>query len=88
MVENVTPGWRFVHIGPEGDGITIDGITVWDTHWANMERRIIVAHAQYPNQRHSMHTYRASMTGHTLDFAAGEFSNGVWGFFVPDSAIQ
>jgi hypothetical protein len=83
-VEAVTSGWRFVHIGTEGDGVTIDGISVWDMRWVPTRHRITVAHPQWPNERHVMWTYRVDAAGRAVDFAAGEFSNGVWGFFVPD----
>jgi hypothetical protein len=83
-VEALTPGWRFVHIGVEGDGIAIDGISVWDVSWVPTGDRITVAHPQYPNQRHSMWTYRVDASESAVEFAAGEFSNGVWGFFIPD----
>jgi len=45
---------------------------------------ITVAHPSYPAQRHTMFTYEAVAPSGTVAFAAGEFSNGVWGFFVPD----
>jgi hypothetical protein len=82
-VEAVTPGWHFVHIGTEGDGVTIDGIAVWDILWVPTHDRITVAHPQYADQRHPMWTYRVDVLGRAVEFAAGEFSNGVWGFFVP-----
>ena len=83
-MELVTPGWRFVHIGFEDDGIAIDGVGIWNASWAATGHQITVAHPQYPNQRHSMSTYRVDASGRAMEFAAGEFSNGVWGFFVPD----
>jgi hypothetical protein len=46
--------------------------------------RITVAHTQYANQRHVMTTYRIDDSEIAVNFAAGEFSNGAWGFFVPD----
>ena len=73
-----------MHIGTERDGVTIDGISVWDMRWIPTRTRITVEHPQWPNERHSMWTYRIDSSGRTVDFAAGEFSNGVWGFFVPD----
>jgi len=79
----VTPGWRFVHIGPEGDGAAIEGIRVWETPWIPTRERITVPHPQYPNQRHAMWTYRVVTLERSVEFAAGEYSNGVWGFFVP-----
>jgi hypothetical protein len=80
----LTPGWWFVHIGTEGDGVPIDGVSVWDVRWVSTRDRVMVTHPQCPNQRHSMWTYRAETSGHAVEFVAGEFSNRVWGLFVRD----
>lgn len=84
----VTPGWRFLHIGIEGDHFLLDGIDVWEARWVSAHGRVTVAHPSYPKQRHTMLTYWLSGPGRTLELAAGEFSNGVWGFFVPDGGIR
>ena len=80
----VTPGWRFLHIGIEGDHFLLDGIDVWETRWVSAHGRVTVAHPSYRNQRHAMFTYRLSQSGRPIEFAAGELSNGVWAFFLPD----
>ena len=82
----VTPGWDFVSIGFENDPVDIGGgVNPWSRsgEWRSTGREITVAHPSYPQQRHSMHVY--VLSGHDLDvtFAAGEFSNGVWAFFIP-----
>lgn len=80
----VTPGWRFVSIGLEGDPTDIGGVNPWEVKWTSTGGRITVAHPSYAEQRHTMFTYEALAPSGTVTFAAGEFSNGVWGFFVPD----
>jgi hypothetical protein len=83
-VTPVTPEWRFVSIGFENDPIDIGGgINPWLGTWLSLYRRIVVGHPQYPRQRHDMDTYQLAGTDPPVVFAAGEFSNGVWGFFVP-----
>jgi hypothetical protein len=84
-VDDITPDWQFIHIGVEGDHVSIQGLNPWSTpNWRWVEAEIVVAHPSYPHQRHKMNVYEAeSDNGSSVVFAAGEFSNGVWGFFVP-----
>lgn len=83
-VPPVDPGWRFVGIGFEGDPVDIGGgIDPWKVEWTSTHGRIVVAHPSYSSERHVMFTYEVAGSDPTIAFAAGEFSNGVWGFFVP-----
>lgn len=84
LVDEISPGWRFLHIGFEGDGVEVNGVRLWESQWVSTGGRITVAHPQYPNQRHVMTTYRTDGTETAVNFAAGEFSNSVWGVFVPE----
>jgi hypothetical protein len=81
--EPITPGWRFVSIGFEGAPAEIRGVDVWSSEWSSTGGRVTVAHPSYPAERHTMFTYEVDVDGGTVSFAAGEFSNGVWGFFEP-----
>jgi hypothetical protein len=81
-MEQVTSGWRWVHIGHEADGVEIAGLRLWDIPWGRSLGRIVVAHPSYPEQRHAMDGYRTPEGA--VDFAAGELSGGVWGFYEPD----
>jgi len=44
---------------------------------------IIVSHPGYPDERHPMRVYELREGDRVVRFAAGEYSNGVWGFYVP-----
>jgi hypothetical protein len=80
---NVTPGWGFISIGFEGASVDVHGFDPWQCEWSRCaDETITVAHPSYPHQRHTMFVYRLAEAPH-VRFAAGEFSNGVWGFFVP-----
>lgn len=83
MVDRVTPGWAFVHIGFEGDDVEIRGVNPWKAKWVPRLFQITVAHPSYPAQRHTMWTYEIPGPDSIVVFAAGEFSNGVWGFYEP-----
>ena len=81
----VSVGWRFVSIGFEGDPTDIGGgLDPWTVDWGPTTGWIVAAHPSYPWQRHSMAVYEPEARGRRCTFAAGELSNGVWGFFVPE----
>lgn len=80
----VTPGWRLLHVGFEGDDVSVTGINLWEVgSWTSTGARITVAHPSYPAQRHTMQVYVLDPRDAGSLFAAGEFSNGVWGIYVP-----
>jgi hypothetical protein len=80
---NVDQGWRFVSIGFEGQPTDVAGVNPWEVKWTATGSRITVAHPQYPSQQHQMFIYEVTGSVPPIRFAAGEFSNGVWGFYVP-----
>lgn len=84
--QEVDRGWRFVSIGHEGQQTDVAGVNPWEVEWTATGSRITVAHPQYPAQRHAMSIYEVTGSVPPMRFAAGEFSNGVWGFFVLDPA--
>jgi hypothetical protein len=83
-MDTVTPGWAFVSIGFEGGDVDLDGVNPWSSTWVRLGERITVAHPSYPAQRHTMLTYEVPGPDGPVVFAAGEFSNGVWGIFRPE----
>lgn len=80
----LTPGWRFVSIGFWSDPVDVRGVDPRTFDWGRTKGWIVVAHPSYPHERHSMFVYELADQTPPLVFAAGEFSNGVWGFFVPE----
>ena len=83
VMESASQGWRFVSIGWEGDTTDVGGVNPWDVKWTHTDRRITVAHPSYPSQRHTMFINEVAGSIPAITFAADEFSNGVWGFYVP-----
>jgi hypothetical protein len=81
--EPITPGWRLVSIDLEGAHVEIRDVDIWSSAWTSTGERITVAHPSFPAQRHTMFTYEIYGGDRSVPFAAGEFSNGVWGFFEP-----
>jgi len=71
-------------IGFEGDDVSVAGINPWKVvNRSSTGEKIIVAHPSYPAQRHTMRVYVLDPEHGGSVFAAGEFSNGVWGIYVP-----
>lgn len=81
-------GWRFVSIGVEGQPTDIAGVNPWAAEWTATGSRITVAHPQYPRERHVMRVYEVKGSAPPVRFAAGEFSNGVWGFSSRPSRMK
>ena len=78
--------WTLVGIVIEGRPVNIHGVNPWKHEWVSLkEPRFEVPHPDYPNQRHKIWAYTITAGDRDLVFAAGEYSNGVWGFYVPSS---
>lgn len=85
METSVTPGWRFIGIGIEGTAVSLRGINPWQHKWKSCGTdKITVAHPSYPLETHTMFVFELDAHGSKVRFAAGEFSNGVWGFYLPE----
>lgn len=74
--------WRFAGSSNEGEAFQIRGVNVWDQGWqvsAGEE-----AHVNDPVYGKSFifRVYTIHDGDEKIEFAAGEFSNGVWGFYV------
>ena len=84
-MSDVTAGWTLVSIGTESQATWIGGVDAWKAEWRRLSGAfIVVPHPQYPLQRHRMDLYELDSAERVVRFAAGEFSNGIWGFYVPD----
>ncbi len=77
-------GWTQAHVGFERDDFELQGLKVWFESWRRVESAsLILWHPAYPQQRHAMEVYEIGDPASPVRFAAGELSNGVWGFFTP-----
>jgi hypothetical protein len=77
--------WRDVHVGFEGDDLKIGGVAVWRHKWrSTSEPHLSLPHPSYRNQTHRYDIYEIEDAEHSIRFATGELSNGVWGFYIPE----
>jgi hypothetical protein len=72
--------WRFVGHCFDGAPFAIDGIDVWRT-WTPTGERATPTDPLYPWQDYDFPVYTMTDGTRTVEFAAGEMSNTVWGFF-------
>jgi len=76
--------WKLVNIVSDGQPIIINGINLWKHEWIRIdEKPIEVPHPGHPNEKHKMWIYKINTGNNSIVFAAGEYSNCVWGFYVP-----
>jgi hypothetical protein len=80
-----TAGWKFLQAVPEGEKLQIGGLSVWDHKWLNTPGEMVIAKDPRYGQIHRFPVYQIQAGSTRTQFAAGEFSNGIWGFYVPMS---
>jgi hypothetical protein len=83
-LEDFTPGWQMIHVGLEGSSVSLDDVNPWEHSWTQLsEESIVVPHPSHPQERHRAWVYEVEGQSKRVRFAAGELSNGVWGFYLP-----
>jgi hypothetical protein len=81
----ISSGWRYAHIGIEGDAVEIDGIKIWESDWEDVDQPSVkLPHPAYAHQIHHFRIYDVGCPPDVVRLAACELSAGVWGFYVPD----
>lgn len=81
MAENKVPDSEWIFVGNcfDGDPFQIDGVGVWRT-WQETGERAKIRDPLW-GQAFTFPVYTMTNGEKTIEFAAGEFSNTVWGFF-------
>ncbi len=76
--------WREAHIGFSNSALRLDGLEVWKSKWRDLKLPpVYLPHPAQPQQTHAYDLYEIGPLDSPVRFAAGELSNGVWGFYVP-----
>jgi hypothetical protein len=73
--------WSHIATGFENQRIEIDGIDVWSHEWVETNKTVKVRDPEY-GEVHEMNVYEIRDSNRRLVMAAGEFSNGVYGFYT------
>ena len=72
--------WKHVITGVDGN-VMLFGVNIFEYQWKSTEEKIKVLDPLY-KQPHTMWVYRVLIGEEEHEFAAGEFSNCVWGFYT------
>ena len=72
--------WEYETFGPDGQ-CGLFGVNIIDYDWQTTGRRVKVQDPIYL-QEHTFEIWQAEIDGRIRRFAAGEFSNCVWGFYL------
>lgn len=72
--------WQYEKAGFDGNAILF-GVNIFDYQWYKTEQKAEVRDPRY-GQEYRFPVYTVNIKGKDYEFAAGEFSNCVWGFFL------
>jgi hypothetical protein len=75
--------WRFVGTAANERNFLIEGVNVWAFRWQEVRGERAAVEDPHYHQSFNFSVYTVTDGEHSVKFAAGEFSNGVWGFYVP-----
>lgn len=74
--------WQFAGSSKEGEAFEIKGVNVWGRGWQVSPGEEAHVHDPVYGQRFVFKVYTIQDGDQTIEFAAGEISNGEWGFYV------
>lgn len=72
--------WKYKKTGFDGN-CKIFGVNIFNYNWEDTGERVTVVEPMH-QQEHTLNVYTVIIRGKTKRFAAGEFSNCVWGFYI------
>ena len=72
--------WKYETFGPDGQ-CKLFGVNIFDYNWQTTGKRVKVKDPIY-HQDHTFEVWQVEIDGQIHRFAAGEFSNCVWGFYL------
>lgn len=79
-MELLTNSWKHTATGTDGD-VQLFGVNVFDYKWNNTRENAQVVDPLH-NQLFNFTVYSVVINETIYKFAAGEFSNGIWGFYI------
>ncbi len=74
--------WQFSGVASDTRAFLIKGLDVWAFQWWE-EGEVAEVEDPLYGQPHTFAVYTVTDGTQTVKFAAGEFSAGVWGFYLP-----
>ena len=74
--------WRNIGTSVDGQRFEIDGLNVWAYPWMAKDGKPARVRDPIYRQAFAFPVYESAVEDKRISFAAGEFSNCVWGFYV------
>ena len=74
--------WQFAGSSKDGGPFEIRGVNVWSQGWQASPGEEAPVHDPVYGQGFVFRVYTIRDGDEKIEFAAGEFSNGVWGFYT------
>ncbi len=74
--------WEFFRSVIDGEELRLQGLNIWDFPWKATGESISVKDPIY-QQSHVFSVYEITDGPVSVHFATGEFSNLVWGIYLP-----
>ena len=75
--------WKFVGVNTDEREFLINGLNVYKFDWEPVADEAAEVRDPLWSQRFTLQVWTVTDGERTVKFAAGEFSNGVFGFYVP-----
>ena len=75
-----TKTWQHETTGVDGNTILF-GVNIFDYEWESTNKSVKVCDPLY-GQEYNFSIYTVMINGQEREFAAGEFSNCIWGFYL------
>jgi hypothetical protein len=85
LTDDAMTDWIYVTGGRELTPVTVDGLDVWQHDWTALASDPVTVKDPLYGQDFEFSIYTITDGRRTVTFAAGEFSNGMWGFFQQQS---
>lgn len=73
--------WQFLGSSLDGQIFKIEGINIWEKSWLNQNISVEVTDPKY-GEKKLFTVFKILEENKEIEFAAGEFSNFVWGFYI------
>lgn len=77
-----TDKWKFCGSCADGQKFEISGVNVWEHEWHNTKQSKAEVKDPKYGQSFEFNVYTITHNSKTITFAAGEFSNCIWGFYT------
>ena len=75
--------WNFAKAIDENETFYIEGLNIWNYNWECVQKKIEV-HGPFEGHVYFFREYRITDGDKSVNFVAGEYSNGKFGIYIKD----